>query len=661
MHGVMLDMNNQNALTSTAMLTAIYKAEQKDTIALLLPFVKCAIGKTTSVNGRIEISGVSKCLSEQFGFGNIPNSVIQKTFDRLTQSKEIERTLRKYVLKVDISEFCRSSDMLLSRAKNDTNNVITSLMTYLNQKKEHLLKKDLSFDEVKKVFEEFLEKSGYYVFSEIDKLRVISISERAIHYHIAQFILNEYEKRTDVFYNIDNIVKGLLLSRVIYGYSNFECEEEFEDIVIFLDTTLLLQAFGFKTREEKETALQLMEILKSSSVPVKCFEHNYEEVKNIINVYANNLRNSARSNGHTLEHFDEYRYTYTDVVAVSGSLGEYFKKHNIDIVKIPSLSGDESGIISHDDYESAIGEAGLKDYLEKNMNYKSESALRNDVTSISSIFIIRRGQSFDRIEDCKAIFVTTNGNLARLSTSYVKSTGGISLLISDLEFTTLLWLKNQKRYSDLPTLKLIEIARISTEPTDQMRTEFNRKIEMLEKNHEITEGKASYYRHLCYWEAEQLMKLIEGNPENIQHIKLADLKEISFKHEDPEAFEEYKRERAKFEASKKRHFDLVKEREDARKNQVTKILSVVTWVGLVTFLALSLWGIINQGLFNHSGKIGIFDIIVVIGSVLGIADLMFSKRFGIKRVIEIIANKSAAKVRNRETENSKRIFEDSDE
>ena len=657
----MLDMNNQNALTSTAMLAAIYTTEKKDTIALMLPFIKCSIGRTTSVNGKIEISEVSKCLSEQFGFIGIPNSVIKKTFDRLAQNKEIEKLRRKYILRTDISEFCRVSDMMLSRAKGDTDNVITSLMTYLNQKKEHLLRKDLSFDEVKKAFEDFLQKSGYYIFSEINKLRGISVFESTVHYHIAQFILREYEMKTDIFKNVDNIAKGLLLSRVIYGYSSFEYEEKFEDVIIYLDTTLILQVFGFKTKEEKETAQQLMEILKTSSVPVKCFEHNYEEVKNIINVYANNLRNSMRSNGHTLEHFDENRYKHIDVMAVSGSLREYFKKHNIDIVKIPSLSGNESGVIGYDDFKSVIGEAELKDRLEKNMYYKNESALRNDVTSISSIFIIRRGQFFERIGNCKAIFVTTNSSLARQTQSYVKGNKNIPLVISDLELTTLLWLQNQKRYSDLPTLKLIEISRISTEPTDQIRTEFNRKIEMFEKNNEITEGIASYYRHLCYWEAEQLMKLIEGNPENIQNIKLADLKEISFKHEDPEAFEEYKIEHARYEASKKRHFDLAKERENARKNQVTKILSAAAWVGLLTFLTLSLWGILKQGLFDHPGQIGIFDIIVVIGSVLGIADLMFSKKPGIKRVIEIIANKSAAKVRERENEKSKRIFEDSDE
>ena len=42
-------MDNQNALTSTAMLAAIWEQEKKDNLELILPFVIYSIGKNFSV------------------------------------------------------------------------------------------------------------------------------------------------------------------------------------------------------------------------------------------------------------------------------------------------------------------------------------------------------------------------------------------------------------------------------------------------------------------------------------------------------------------------------------------------------------------------------------------------------------------------------------
>ena len=71
---------------------------------------------------------------------------------------------------------------------------------------------------------------GYFVYQKIEKLQEISASENTIHYHIAQFIIAEHHEKSDVFYYIENIVKGLLLSRVVYGYIDVKYDEKFKDV-----------------------------------------------------------------------------------------------------------------------------------------------------------------------------------------------------------------------------------------------------------------------------------------------------------------------------------------------------------------------------------------------------------------------------------------------
>ena len=60
-------------------------------------------------------------------------------------------------------------------------------------------KKDFSEKEIKNYFIEFLETKGYFVYEKIEKLQEISARENTIYYHIAQFIIAEYHKKTVVF------------------------------------------------------------------------------------------------------------------------------------------------------------------------------------------------------------------------------------------------------------------------------------------------------------------------------------------------------------------------------------------------------------------------------------------------------------------------------
>lgn len=84
-------MDNQNALTSTAMLAAIWEHERKDTLELILPFVTYSIGKEFSVGNRVDITYISTYLSTNLGFYDIPHSVLHKAFKRLSKRKILER------------------------------------------------------------------------------------------------------------------------------------------------------------------------------------------------------------------------------------------------------------------------------------------------------------------------------------------------------------------------------------------------------------------------------------------------------------------------------------------------------------------------------------------------------------------------------------------
>ena len=73
-----------------------------------------------------------------------------------------------------------------------------------------------------------------------------------------------------------------------------------------------------------------------------------------------------------------------------------------------------------------------------------QGIVERDVKSIAAIGRIRKDNKYKKIEDCKAIFVTTNYNLVESAEKCLehKKYEEIGYIITDVELTTILWLKS---------------------------------------------------------------------------------------------------------------------------------------------------------------------------------------------------------------------------
>ena len=336
------------------------------------------------------------------------------------------------------------------------------------------------------------------------------------------------------------------------------------------------------------------------------------------------------------------------------NLEDYFKEKSIEIVDTPSLSSDGSGTIVESDFQKAIGEIELKEHLSKKVFYKNDMAISNDVESISAIHILRQGKTFKKIEKCKALFVTTNHFLVDVVQRFLNDTSdSVPLLISDLELTSLLWLKNPKRFSDFPTLKLIESARISLEPTEQIHTEFIKKIEQFKNEPTVTEERASAYRQLIYTEKEKLMELIDGRPENISNIQLTDLEDISRQHYNSQLNDENKRLKQQIEEREKK-IRIESNEKVERVGEITaKILKFSAWVFFAALLIISI-----KTLYTQWKETINYNAIILLGvTVLGLVDAIIPRYRRVNKLITILANKCKMQVAKKEQERIRKILE----
>ena len=471
-----IKMENSNALIGTAMLTAIWDQTHKDNLELLKPFITYLVGKNASIQDEINITKIINEMDEEFGFPNIPKAVIEKIFNRM--KKIIIRNDKKYYLIKDLSEEVKKFDENKNQIQDESDKVINNLMEYLKSSNKNFNK--ITIEETKKLLYIFFEKNGFITLENIESLKNIGeYKTDQANYYIAKFILDENKNNTRVFNSIYKIVCGFMLANTIYIQVENDNKASLKNLNCYLDTPILLNLLELKTEEQNGSAKLLVELLEKKQARIKCFEHNYNEVYSIIYAYKENI---GKYRDKTLEGLDKKNYTYSDVERLLDNLKSLLKKKHVDVEEKPS----------YEDYSAVIDEQGLEDYLKekyKDRIEKKEKVLGPDIDSISAISRLRKGKYVKKLEESKAIFVTNNYDLIKYSNLFLnkKEFGEISYSISDVELTTILWLKTFKTNPDLPKFKLIENARLALEPSNQIMERFKDVIEKMKEEELIND------------------------------------------------------------------------------------------------------------------------------------------------------------------------------
>ena len=131
----------------------------------------------------------------------------------------------------------------------------------------------------------------------------------------------------------------------------------------------------------------------------------------------------------------------------------------LDILVAPKTSYTDGNGKLFSEKTSYIDYNGLKSHLaNKILQYgKRPTMLINDTEAISSVIIERCGLRYDNIESCPAIFVTTNYALVRESNQFLRYpvySMLINPIMSDIDITTILWLKYGMKSTNIPLLAL---------------------------------------------------------------------------------------------------------------------------------------------------------------------------------------------------------------
>jgi hypothetical protein len=646
-------MNNDSALISTSILTAIWDETHKDNIELITPFIKYIIYNDYKINETLDREKIIEKLKNEFSFNNFPHAILEVILKRMTKNHILIRDNYEFILKKDLKDDYNLFLSRLGQSKQNMETIIDSLYEHLTKEKIQGITKE----ETKIALSNFIDSYGYNTYNNILSIKSINPKSDYINYCIGEYIYKIYQEDTEKFNQILKIFEGYMIANVIYMQIENDNKSTLKNLNCYLDAPFILKVLGYKTNEENVSAQELFNLLKKYKANICCFEHNYQEVINIMTFYKKHIGTFQES---TLEYFDLKGYSETQVEMAISNLENRFNELGIKVIDTPEYTEDK--------YKDVIDVAGLEEklkdyYSNKEINYDKSKAITNDVNSVCAINMLRKGRKFSKLENCTHIFVTTFYYLKYASKEVIKEIDNleIGLVIDDLDLTTFLWFKDFSKNDELPKLRLIENAMAATDPNPKIIEKASKYLEDIKRDKLISDIDGVSHllskNYLKY--CNDYIKIVENNPDNVtkenfgDYIKNKDNELRKARNELIDTKERSIKKDIKIESMKKNAIDNA-EKEIIKKVNKFKIILNAIYYTLIIGIIVTCFMISIISFKNN--EINFYSIFTLVFGLIGILDTLIPKAKFSHKLVEFICKNYEIKTTKEENDKANKII-----
>lgn len=528
---IRIDIMNKNAITSLAMIYALWQSKRQDLLDLIRPFVLYAVGSTTTLNSEIDILSVCNYMETEFGYQSFQSAVIKRVLTREISSP-IERS-KKRIIKENktfrlIGSYSNEIEKFAQKrteCKRASDFVIESLTAYLNDNRA-CGRKNYTQSETEYILLSFFEKRGSSVLISVEDLRQLTARSNEIDYFIGKFILQKFERQSVTMDYLIQLTKGYFVTTALYLQAENDniTKSSFKNVTFYLDTRLLLAFLGYKTQQENESIQEMVRSLQKSGAKIACFSYNISEVYNILEAYKQSTTSRIRRpTAYTLENFDEHGSSYTHVDAAQ----KLFERRLLD-AQI-SIVSPQTVLESHhleNKITGLLDEAKLKEIICSIKPNYNLASFADDISAINTISRLREEKYLPYIEKCRAVFVTSNIVLIAATQQLIKSLSwnlGFPLTITGDDLCVLAWLKDFESNSKLPQMRLLKNVLAAISPSKELMDAYFSNLDFLESQGQITSDEAALLR-VDIFARKELMEQTQGekanlNTEVINHIR----------------------------------------------------------------------------------------------------------------------------------------------
>jgi hypothetical protein len=568
-----------SAITSLAILKVNWERLGRDYLDNFLPFAIAAICQ--SAEDVVALPALQSQVQQSFGL-RLPLNALKTLLSRLAQSGHVRRESGVYY--ADRSK-CADETFATAREEAEARlrRLRDSLTTFAATQGE-----TLAGDQTEAALLAFVAEEGLDALYAKAEGRVVLVPVQAADtmYLVASFASQLQASGSPLFEDLLNLVRGHLLANALYLPDQGRVQQRFSGTTVYFDTSFLIYACGWAGKDREAPCAELLALLKEFGASLACFPETVEEVRGILDACAAILRSKdfRRSYGPTIEHFLAAGSYSTDVDLIAARVETH----------IAALG------VRHEERPSAerafqIDETGLERTLKEELHYRNQRALVHDVDCISGVMRRRRGRESNSIENCRAIFVTTNTELARVAKAFFQPevpAGTVAPCITSHALGNVLWLKNPTAAPNLPRLQVIADAYAAMQPSDALWKVYLTEIARLEAAGRISADEYYLLRH-SHSAKRALMDLTNGGLDAFSEGTALEILAVARDNLRADLDQELNEVRAELQTRSTELID-AKAAETRRSNQVDKLAgrfaSVTSTVALLVTFGLLAFG-----------------------------------------------------------------------
>ena len=457
----------------------------------------------------LTIENLQRQYQAMFGL-RLPGGVIKSLLKRLEKRKYIFRQngiYRPNRNRLSRRNFAETRATVLA----GYNSLIAKLIDYC----ETTFGSILSYSDAEHYLESFLAEHQSELLSAIVSrtqpiLRLNSSQSPSEKYMTGSFVTEIATNQTVEFNYLERVLKGMMQANVLYLPDDRIIKKRWTTAFYF-DTPFLVEALGFQGKTRRDLRLELVNALRATRAKVRCFTHNLQEVRSILHVCLQIFQRGDFGRAHgpmasSIESMIEENYTVSDIILALSTVEERLAEIGIEVVDKPEYV--ESYVVDESAFEALL----IEEYSDNGSADRARQR-KNDIDSVASVFRLRKGKSFSRIEECKAVFVTHNVGLLRASHRFFcECEHEITHCLTDFTLSSLLWLSRPDIIPDMPRKQIIADAYAATQPNDALWSRYLGKIDDLKRRGEIRPD--DYYAFRYTQEARKsLMEITRGSAE----------------------------------------------------------------------------------------------------------------------------------------------------
>jgi len=620
-----------NAIVSLAILKVNFD-ERKDYLETFVPIVAEAIRCAKSEI--VSIYDIQSEIRKNFGL-NIPQNAVKAILKKAKKENFIyidKGMYKRNNSKLKTMDFHSVQQGMLKKQEQ----VVNALVEHCNTK----FSLKWSYNEAEIALQDYIEDNQIFRL----KNRIIpkvENKENCTRYYVALFIQQLLDDNSYLLEYLDDAIKGMMISATLFVTDAARIRENFKETNVYLDTTFIIYSLGYAGKTRQEPCKELLAMLYESGARIRCFSHTVLEIDGVLTACASKIANKDlySAYGPSIEYFITEGKTSSDIMLLVSQLERNMNLINIKITDTPPYNN-----------RCYIDEQDLNSKLSEEIGYRNVNAIERDVDSVSAILRLRKGKNYARIEDCRALFVTTNSNLVNFINSYLnkgEEINGAMPLISDYTLTNLLWLKSPMKIPDLPRKKIIADCFAATQPDERLWNKYIEEINKLSKYGEIKEDESYYFKYAPLMKGV-FMEVTESNGEVICEGTVKEIMELSRKRIEVEARRDLEEKNKVLEKklkdaskSEEKQYDNIEAFARKQAKNTGSVISIVLMAAVIIALLCSL-PIVTFSKFNINVKIValvalvVFIILTLINLWRGTTIKEIANHFEEKKYISII-------------------------